>query len=99
MSRYNEVVTKGLDYDIGKRSELLTPVVKAPFYALKWGPALEGVYGGALTQTLKTMCLALITSDTGLYAVGKIAGGIYGVDYPQLMTGIDNGRALTWAWP
>jgi predicted oxidoreductase len=33
----------------------------------------------------------------GLYAVGKIAGGIYGVDYPQLMTGIDNGRALTWA--
>jgi succinate dehydrogenase/fumarate reductase flavoprotein subunit len=97
VSRYNEVVTKGLDYDFGKRSELLTPVVKAPFYALKWGPALEGVYGGALTNTKTNVLGPDYKPIPGLYAVGKIAGGIYGVDYPQLMTGIDNGRALTWA--
>jgi fumarate reductase flavoprotein subunit len=97
VERYNEVVCKGLDYDFGKRSELLTPVVKAPFYALKWGPALEGVYGGVLTNTKTNVLGPDYKPIPGLYAVGKIAGGIYGVDYPRLMTGIENGRALTWA--
>ena len=33
----------------------------------------------------------------GLLAVGMIAGGLYGVDYPLLFNGNSHGRCLTWA--
>ena len=96
VSRYNEVVKSGEDVDFGKRPELLTPVVKAPFYAVKIGPALLNVFGGLETDVK----LRVLDKDRkplgGLLAVGMIAGGICGVDYPLLAAGNSHGRCLTW---
>lgn len=97
VARYNELVDIGDDVDFGKRSGLLTSIVKPPFYALKWGPALLNVFGGALTDTHLNVIGPDQKPIPGLFAVGNVSGGMYGVDYPLLLNGNSYGRALTWA--
>ncbi len=97
VARYNELAEKGDDEDFGKRSELLTTIVKPPFYALKWGPALLNVHGGMITDLNMRILDADNKPIPGLYAVGNTAGGLYGVDYPLLWNGNSHSRALTWA--
>lgn len=97
VDRYNEMAEKGEDTDFGKRPELLFPIKKGPFIALKWGLALLDVFGGALTDTGMHVLTPYNQPIPGLYAVGNVAGGFYGVDYPLLMNGNSFGRALTWA--
>lgn len=94
--RYNELAELGDDLDYGKRRELLTTIIKPPFYALKWGPSLLDVYGGALTDANMRVLDPFFEPIPGLYAVGNVAGGFYGVDYPLLLNGNSFGRALTW---
>jgi succinate dehydrogenase/fumarate reductase flavoprotein subunit len=97
VARYNELCRLGDDLDYGKRSELLTSIDRPPYYALKWGPALLNVHGGMLTDTE----LRVLDRDRqpipGLYAIGNVAGGLYGVDYPLLWNGNSHSRALGWA--
>jgi succinate dehydrogenase/fumarate reductase flavoprotein subunit len=97
VARYNELYELGEDLDYGKRSALLTSITEPPFYALKWGPALLNVHGGVLTDT----ALHVLDKDSkpipGLYAIGNVAGGLYGVDYPLLWNGNSHSRAITWA--
>jgi len=95
--RYNELVSMGDDADFGKRAIMLTPIVKPPFYALKWGPALLDVFGGALTDAKLNVLDADGEPIPGLYAVGNAAGGMYAVDYPLLLNGNSYGRALAYA--
>ena len=97
VARYNELCAKGEDLDFGKRSELLTSITEPPCYALKWGPALLNVHGGMLTDTAMRVLDAESRPIPGLYAVGNVAGGLYGVDYPLLWNGNSHSRALTWA--
>lgn len=94
VKRYNVLATFGEDLDYGKRRELLTPVLQPPFYALKWGPALEEVYGGILTDTEMRALDPEGQPVPGLLAVGNAAGGFFGVDHPRLLEGVDTGRAL-----
>jgi len=97
VARYNEIVSEGDDVDFGKRSELLTSVTKPPYYALKWGPMLLDVFGGAITNT-DMNALGLDSEPIpGLYAVGNASGGMYAVDYPLLLNGNSYGRALACA--
>lgn len=97
VARYNELAALGEDLDYGKRSELLTSIEKPPYYALKWGPALLNVHGGMLIDT----DMRVLDKDSrpieGLYAIGNVAGGLYGVDYPLIWNGNSHSRALTWA--
>jgi succinate dehydrogenase/fumarate reductase flavoprotein subunit len=97
VARYNELVAAGDDTDFGKRSELLTSVSQPPYYALKWGPALLDVFGGALTDTNLNVLGTDGRPIPGLYAVGNVAGGMYAVDYPLLLNGNSYGRALAYA--
>ena len=97
VARYNELCRLGEDVDFGKRSELLTTIAEPPFYALKWGPALLNVHGGMLIDTSMRVLDAESRPIPGLYAVGNVAGGLYGVDYPLLWNGNSHSRALTWA--
>jgi succinate dehydrogenase/fumarate reductase flavoprotein subunit len=97
VERYNALVAAGDDTDFGKRSELLTAVIKPPFYALKWGPALLDVFGGALTNARLNVLSTDSTPIPGLYAVGNAAGGMYAVDYPLLLNGNSYGRAIAYA--
>jgi succinate dehydrogenase/fumarate reductase flavoprotein subunit len=97
VARYNELVANGEDTDFGKRAELLTPIIKPPFYALKWGPMLLDVFGGALVNTQLNVIDSVGGPIPGLYAVGNAAGGMYAVDYPLLLNGNSYGRALAYA--
>ncbi|MBO6010204.1 MAG: FAD-binding protein, partial [Oscillospiraceae bacterium] len=51
VARYNEMYEQGRDDDYGKRPEMLTSIVKPPFYALKFGPALLNVHGGVIIDS------------------------------------------------
>ena len=96
VERYNELYRKQNDEDYGKRSALLTPINKAPYYALKFGPSLLNVYGGVKTDVKLRVLDAENKPIPGLMATGIIAGGLYGVDYPLLFNGNSHGRCLTW---
>ncbi|MBQ1515761.1 MAG: FAD-binding protein [Lachnospiraceae bacterium] len=97
VDRYNEIVASGDDTDFGKRSRLLTSVEQGPFYALKWGPKLLDVFGGALVNKNLNVIDPDAQPIPGLYAVGNCAGGMYHVDYPLLLNGNSYGRALAYA--
>ncbi|MDR0818400.1 MAG: FAD-binding protein, partial [Oscillospiraceae bacterium] len=97
VERYNAIVASGDDTDFGKRSEMLTPIVKPPFIALKWGPSLLDVFGGAITNGQLNVLGPDSNPIPGLYAVGNAAGGMYAVDYPLLLNGNSYGRALAYA--
>ena len=97
VDRYNEIVASGDDTDFGKRARLLTSIEKPPFYALKWGPMLLDVFGGAQIDSSLNVIGADSAPIPGLYAVGNAAGGMYAVDYPLLLNGNSYGRALAYA--
>ncbi len=97
VARYNELYELGEDLDYGKRANLLTRIDKPPYYALKWGPALLNVFGGLLIDTKMRVLNKDREPVPGLFAVGNVSGGFYGVDYPLLLSGNSHGRALTWA--
>ncbi|MDR3277998.1 MAG: FAD-binding protein [Oscillospiraceae bacterium] len=97
VARYNELKKQGKDTDYGKRPVLLTSIDKPPYYALKFGPAILNVFGGLLTDTKLRVLDKEHRPVPGLLAVGNVAGGLYGVDYPLLLNGNSHGRNLTWA--
>ena len=97
VERYNELCASGDDTDYGKRARLMTSVTEGPFYALKWGPVLLDVFGGAQIDTNLRVLDADGAVIPGLYATGNAAGGMYAVDYPLLLNGNSYGRALAYA--
>lgn len=98
IDRYNEHVDRNDDTDYGKRPELLFPIKKPPFYASKFGPAMLVVTGGLLVDTRLRVLDTEQQPIPGLYAVGNVAGGLYGVDYPTIIPGNSHGRAVTWGY-
>jgi succinate dehydrogenase/fumarate reductase flavoprotein subunit len=97
VDRYNQLYKLGKDLDYGKRPEMLTSITEPPYYALKFGPALLNVFGGALTDTKMRVLDKDHNPIPGLYAVGNVSGGLHGVDYPLLLNGNSHTRALIWA--
>jgi succinate dehydrogenase/fumarate reductase flavoprotein subunit len=97
VKRYNELHKLGEDLDYGKRADFLTSIDKPPYYALKFGPALLNVFGGVLTDIKMHVLDSAQNPIPGLFAVGNVAGGLHGVDYPLLLNGNSHSRALVWA--
>ncbi|SDE56894.1 FAD-dependent oxidoreductase [Sporomusa acidovorans] len=98
VARYNELAKTKEDTDFGKRPELLTTIEKPPFYANKFGGALLVVTAGLNVDTKLRVLDAKQNPIPGLYAVGNVSGGLYGVDYPTIIDGNSHGRALTWGY-
>lgn len=96
VTRYNEIYHIGSDIDYGKQPGLLTSIIEPPFYAVKYGPALLNVFGGLETDVKLRVLNDNRDPIDGLLAVGMIAGGLYGIDYPMLMPGNSIGRCITW---
>ncbi len=96
LRRHNENAAKGRDEDFGKRPELLFPLDKPPYIALKFGPALLAVVGGLKVNTALNVTDDDAVPIPGLYAIGNAMGGRYGVDYPMLLPGNSHGTALTY---
>ncbi|MFA5528532.1 MAG: FAD-binding protein, partial [Peptostreptococcales bacterium] len=95
VARYNELYKMQDDPDYGKRKELLTPIVKPPFYAGKLASTVLTMCGGLRTDT----SLQVLDSDgdpiKGLYVVGAAQGEFFANDYPTICPGIGHGRCLT----
>lgn len=98
VKRYNELCETGVDSDFGKRSELMMPIDKAPFTALKYGGALLTVVGGLKIDTKMRVLDADKNPVAGLYAVGNASGDLYATDYPITVPGNSHARALTWGY-
>ena len=98
VDRYNVMVDNMDDTDFGKRRELLFPIKKPPYYASKFGPAMLAVTGGLLVDTSLRVLDSEFDPIKGLYAIGNVAGGLYGVDYPTIIPGSSHGRAVTWGY-
>ena len=96
--KYNDNVKAGCDDDFGKRPELLIGLDKAPYYALKFGPAVLAIVGGLKVDNRMNVLDEDGERVNGLYAIGNAAGGRYGVDYPMLIPGNSHGTALTFGY-
>lgn len=98
VARYNDLAAQQQDLDFGKRKELLYPIEKGPFIALKFGGALLAVCGGLEVDPSLRVLDKNQDPVPGLFAVGNVSGGLYGVDYPICVPGNSHGRALTWGY-
>ena len=98
VKKYNDNVKAGCDDDFGKRPELLIGLDKAPYYALKFGPAVLAIVGGLKVDNRMNVLDEDGERVNGLYAIGNAAGGRYGVDYPMLIPGNSHGTALTFGY-
>lgn len=80
VQRWNQDVAAGADTEFGRTTGLGT-IELAPFYAMRFKPAIVQTLGGLRINT-ETQVL---TNDgqviPGLYAVGQVTGGVHGADY------------------
>jgi succinate dehydrogenase/fumarate reductase flavoprotein subunit len=95
VKRYNELSAAQNDEDYGKRAQLMTPILKPPFYAGKLLSTVLTMSGGLSTNT---NCEVLDTNDqpiAHLYVAGAAAGDFFANDYPTICPGIGHGRCVT----
>lgn len=98
VARFNENCHEGSDKDFGKRPELLFPLEKGPYTAIKMATALLSVVGGLAINTKMQVLTKEQNPIPGLYAVGDTTGGLYGHEYVTAILGNSHGRALTWGY-
>ena len=96
--RYNELCEKGVDKDLGKRRELMVPLDKPPYGAIKFGSTLLVVVGGLRVNDRLQVINKDLDPIPGLYAVGNAAGGRYGADYPLVIPGNSHGSAMVFGY-
>lgn len=95
VKRYNEVVTAKNDEDFGKRAELLTPILKPPFYAGKLLSTILTMVGGLRTNTGLNVLDENDQPIQNLFVAGSAAGDFFANDYPTICPGIGHGRCIT----
>lgn len=84
VSRYNELVDKGVDEDFGMASEyfVFNGIKDAPFYAIPRQPAKLATCGGLTCNDELQVLTAEGEPIEGLYAAGNVQGSFFGYDYP-----------------
>ena len=95
VARYNELSHMGKDLDFGKRSECLSKIEQAPFYAIKMGISLLVTLGGLKINTRLQVLDIEGNVIPGLYAAGNTSGSFFSNDYPITIFGVSHSRALT----
>ena len=95
VERYNELCAKGVDEDYGKEAHRMTPVDTAPFYGVRTCAWHLTTLSGVRINTDMQVIRADGTPIEGLYATGDGTGGMFGITYPNLMTGLACGRTMT----
>jgi fumarate reductase flavoprotein subunit len=95
VARYNELVKKGVDEDLGKRRELLFPIQRPPFYGGLMKSALLTTTSGLRVNTQLEVLDEHDEPLGRLYAVGNVQGDMFAVDYPTVLPGLSHGRCVT----
>ena len=92
----NELYDMGKDVDFGKKAEYLTPIRKAPFYAVARQAGVLCTLNGLLTDVDMRVIDADRNVIPGLYAVGNCQGGWFGgLEHQMMVPGMSLGRAAT----
>lgn len=73
IGRYNEFAKTGVDQDFGKAKEFLHPIEKAPFYAVRVFPVINGTMGGVAVNDKFQVLDKADKPIAGLYAGGEMA--------------------------
>lgn len=95
IDRYNELAAMKDDSDYGKRSELLTLIVKPPFYAGRLLSTVLTASGGLHTNINCEVLDEFDNAIKNLYVAGSAAGDFFANDYPTICPGIGHGRCIT----
>ncbi len=91
VARYNEMCDAGVDSDFGRNSEVLFPVKRAPFYAVKTTPTIGSTMvtmGGLLTDGEQNVLDSEMNPIPGLYASGNCCGRRFGSEYFTPIPGV-----------
>ena len=96
VARYNELVEKGVDEDMGKAAKWLKPIVTPPFYGIHRHIGLSTIIHGVNVNA----DMQVLNKDgepiEGLYSIGNCAGNFFGSpDYPMTVPGLSLGRCHT----
>ena len=83
-----------LDEEFFKPKNLMRPIVKAPFYAAKFGPGGYGTVGGIRIDENCQCCDKEFEPIQGLYAAGADACNLYDDSYMFLLPGNSMGWAV-----
>lgn len=96
VARYNELVEKGVDEDMGKEAKWLKPISQAPFYGIHRHIRLSAIVHGVNVNGEMQVLDKEGNPIEGLYAIGNCAGNFYGSpDYPMNVPGMSLGRCHT----
>ena len=77
MAQYAKDQVAGKDSQFG-RPELLQPLTKAPFFAVKVQPAVHHTMGGLKIDTKAEVLNTEGKAIPGLFAAGEVTGGVHG---------------------
>ena len=75
VDRYNAYCGDGMDWDCYKPSEWLSPIHRAPYYAVKASLGTDGAFGGVQVDENMRVKAASGGVVDGLYATGDICSG------------------------
>lgn len=96
VERYNELVEKGVDEDMGKEAKWLKPIKTAPFYGIHRHIRLSAIIHGVNVNGDMQVLDKDGNPIEGLYSIGNCAGNFYGSpDYPMNVPGMSLGRCHT----
>lgn len=73
MERYNADVKAGADTKFARDPQNLTPIEKAPFFAVRVQPVIAGTIGGVLTNETQQVTTRAGAPIPGLWATGEMA--------------------------
>lgn len=91
---YKKYIENGIDEQFGKRKEMLFPLDKGPFYAVRIYPALDGTLNGVAVNSNMQALNKNYRPIEGLYMGGYDAGSVWGPLYYQTK----HTNALTQGW-
>lgn len=97
VERYNQLYDQGEDVDFGKPAYRMSSVTQPPFYAARIAGTMLVTMHGVITDTNSQPLREDGSVIDGLYVCGNDQGGFYPHHYPSNFTGINAGRAATFA--
>lgn len=96
VERYNGLVDKGVDEDMGKAAQWLKPIVAPPFYGIHRRIGLSTIIHGVNVNADMQVLDENGEPIEGLYSIGNCAGNFFGSpDYPMTVPGLSLGRCHT----
>ena len=97
VKRYNELCDKGVDEDFFKDSYRMIALDKPPYYGIRLAGTMLATIDGIRIDTKMRPLDADCEPFEGLHVIGDCSGNFFAHTYPNLFTGLANGRTLTFA--